>query len=134
MQTSGKSTCVLIVGDDLDTASFLDSSLTTLGFETERVASGIEALAELRSRHFELIISEFNMPKMGGEEFYAEIEKQCPWALRSICFLIDDHNPYGAQALLSRTRAHHLEKPFSFDQIAGVINDILTEQQKPSAA
>lgn len=130
MNTKGHVTSVLIVGDDLDTASFLESSLTALGFELTRATNGIEALQHLRSRHFDVIISEIKMPKMGGEELYRELEKSLPWALPHICFITADPHLYGVNPFVAETDVRYVEKPFSFDQIAGVINDILTETQK----
>ncbi len=128
MSQGSATTSVLVVGDDMDTASFLESSLSTLGFEVTTAHSAMEALGELRAKNFNIILCEYIMPKMGGEELYAEMEREIPWSLRSICFLCSDPNSQGMQAFLSKTHAHVLEKPFSFDQIAGVINEILSEQ------
>ena len=129
MQTQGQTTSVLIVGDDLDTASFLESSLSALGFELARATNGTEALQHLRAHHFDVIISEITMPKMGGEELYRELEKNLPWAVPHICFIAADSHVYGAEAFLRETDVRYVEKPFCFDQIAGLINDILTETQ-----
>ena len=60
----------------------------------------------------------------------AEMAKQLPWALPNLCFLTNDCNLYGVRHFLTKTGARHIEKPFSFDQIAGVINDILDDQQQ----
>ncbi len=125
---STATTSVLVIGDDMDTASFLESSLTTLGFEVTTAHSALEALGELRSKNFNVILCEYIMPKMGGEELYGQMEKEMPWGLRNICFLCHDPNTQGIQAFLNRTHAHFLEKPFSFDDLAGVINEILSEQ------
>jgi CheY-like chemotaxis protein len=133
LKTVSQITSVLVVGDDLDTASFLESSLSALGFEVTMVSNGLQALQELRARQFDLVLSEFNMPKMGGEELYEQLSREAPWALPHLCFLASDCNLPGLRSFLNRTGAHCVEKPFTFDQIAAVINDILSEQQHRAA-
>jgi DNA-binding NtrC family response regulator len=130
---TGRSTAVLVVGDDRETASFLESSLSTVGFEVTMACNGIQAIEELHSRQFDVIIADFKMPRLGGEELYAAMEKEMPWSLRTICFLLSDHHVSGVRSFLAKTGARFLQKPFSFDQIAGVINEILNEHQ-PKAA
>jgi len=93
-------------------------------------SSAMQALEQVRSHDFDVILCEFKMPKMGGEELYAEMERHMPWALSKICFLIGDHHVYGMQTFLNRTDARFLAKPFTFDQLAGVINDILNEPNR----
>lgn len=127
MQSTSQTTSVLIVGDDLDTASFLESSLGLLGFEMTRAANAMEALPQLRSRSFDVIICEINMPKMSGEDLYHEVEKEMPWLLPHFCFVTGDPKIYGHEGFLSDTRARWIQKPFSFDQLAGVLNEILLE-------
>jgi len=129
VQSNAQTTSVLIVGDDHDTASFLESSLSTLGFEISLASSGIEALEQLRARHFDVIISEFAMPKMSGKDLYAEVEKHFPWATENFCFIVADPSMYGKDPLLSRPEIKYVQKPFSFDQIAGVVNEILSNPQ-----
>lgn len=130
MKATAHIVSVLIVGDDLDTASFLESSLTALGFDLTRAANAMEALPQLRSRSFDVVICEINMPKMSGEDLYREVEKKMPWALPHFCFVTGDPKIYGHEAFLGDSQVRWIQKPFSFDQLAGVINEILDETQK----
>jgi|ERR1051326_159562 DNA-binding NtrC family response regulator len=128
MAHGNNTTSVLVIGDDLDTASFLESSLSTIGFEVTMVQGSMQALEQLRAKEFNVILCEFSMPKMGGEEFYAKMEREVPWALPNLCFLSSDANSSGMQAFLARNNMRYLEKPFTFDQLAGVVNEILSAQ------
>ncbi len=127
MKAENQITSVLVIGDDREISSFLESSLSVLGFEVVLTNSAMQALEQVRSRDFDVILCEFKMPRLGGEELYAEMERHMPWALPKVCFLISDHNVYGTHSFLNRTDARFLEKPFTFDELAGVINDILNQ-------
>lgn len=128
MAHNSKITSVLVIGDDLDTSSFLESSLSTLGFEVVMVHSAMQGLEQIRSREFNVVLCEFTMPKMGGEEFHEKVEREVPWAVPNLCFLSNDANSSGMQAFLAKNNVRFLEKPFTFDELAGVINDILSTQ------
>lgn len=130
---NGKPVSTLVVGDDADTTSFLDSSLSTLGFDVVLATNALQAIAEARSRVFDVVLCEFKMPRIGGEDLWAEFEKHAPWALLNLCFITSEYNVQGIEAFLHKTGARRLAKPFSFNQLAGVINDILNDPQHQSA-
>ena len=92
------------------------------------VHSALQGLEQLIGKDFHVVLCEFSLPKMGGEEFYAKMEREIPWALPHLCFLSNDSNSSGMQAFLAKNNVRFLEKPFTFDQLAGVINDILNAQ------
>jgi len=118
----------------MDVASFLESSLSTLGFNVVLAHSGMQAVDEMRSREFDVVLCEFKMPRMGGEDLWAELERQAPWALPNICFLTSDYTVQGIEAFVHKTGARFLAKPFTFDQLAGAINEILSDPQHHAAA
>jgi DNA-binding response OmpR family regulator len=130
MKGNGKPIAVLVVSDDRDTTSFLESSLSTVGFEVVQATSSMQAIEEIRAREFDVILAEFKMPRMGGDTLWAELEKQAPWALTGLCFLTSDYNVQGIEVFLHKTGARSLAKPFTFDQLAGVINDILNDPHR----
>src|SRR5262245_38753837 len=117
MSANGRAVTTLIVSDDRDTTSFLESSLSTLGFDVVVANGAMQALEELHSRQFDLVLSEFKMPRLGGEALWDELERRAPWALRSICFLTSGYTVQGIESFLHRTGARYLEKPFTFDQL-----------------
>jgi len=57
---------ILIAEDDAALRGSLKSTLETLGFSVATVASGEEALLELRHAECEVLLLDLNMPGMGG--------------------------------------------------------------------
>lgn len=60
---------ILIVEDESDIRSILKEILSDEGFEVCEAKDGQEGLEHLRSRTFDMVISDIRMPKMDGLEF-----------------------------------------------------------------
>ena len=69
---------VLVVDDDIDIATNLCDILTDRGCVTEMALDGVNALAKLRERTFDLALLDFKMPGMDGATLYSEIHKSNP--------------------------------------------------------
>lgn len=59
---------ILIVDDDPDWRAALHDSLKTLGFESDAVSSGEEALARIAREPYRVVLLDLYMPGLGGEE------------------------------------------------------------------
>jgi len=66
---------VLLVADDPDILDVLEITLSEDNYDISKARDGEEALKVIRSRPFDLIILDHNMPKMTGREVCAEIKK-----------------------------------------------------------
>ena len=60
---------ILIVDDSMTTRSMIKNILINLGYSVDSVLDATEALVKLKMSHYDLIISDINMPKMDGYEF-----------------------------------------------------------------
>ena len=65
---------VLVVEDEAALGAAVAESLQDAGFVVERANDGFEALERVRQQHFDLIICDLKMPRVGGMEFYRELE------------------------------------------------------------
>jgi two-component system, OmpR family, KDP operon response regulator KdpE len=59
---------VLIVDDERSLRTALHTTLSALGFEIEEAAGGEQAVAFVRSDHYDAALLDINMPGMGGIE------------------------------------------------------------------
>ena len=64
---------VLLVDDDDNFRHWLTHLVRRLGFAVEAAADGLEALEKLHARPFDVVISDFEMPRMNGLELIREI-------------------------------------------------------------
>lgn len=64
---------VLLVDDDAINALLLRTVLRKWGIETEEAGNGFDALEKIKNSHFELVLSDINMPGMSGLQLVNEV-------------------------------------------------------------
>jgi CheY-like chemotaxis protein len=69
---------VLLVDDNLRGLSARKSVLEELGAGITTASSAAEALAFLAAQPFDLVVTDYQMPRMNGVEFIAQLRKQFP--------------------------------------------------------
>src|SRR5687767_2826475 len=75
---------ILCVDDDLAVLSSLRRLFRSEPYDVLTASNAAQALAALRSRKIELIISDERMPLMSGSEFLAEVRQLWPGISRMI--------------------------------------------------
>jgi len=117
---------VLIVDDERNIRSHLATYLKGLGHEPEVAASAEEALAALRGRGFDLVLSDVRMAGMDGLALLGEIRQERPDA----CVVLMTAYATVPQAVEAmRAGAYdYLVKPFSLDQIGLLLDRVLEVQ------
>ncbi|MDZ4779895.1 MAG: response regulator [Planctomycetia bacterium] len=67
---------VLTVDDDPDALDLLEHALTRFGYHVTRATNGQEALEQVRTGRFQLVVSDWEMPHMTGPELCREIRRR----------------------------------------------------------
>jgi len=67
---------VLVVDDEMPARDLLTNLLGRLGHTAEAASSAVEALSKIERAEFDLILTDFNMPGMKGDELAHEIKKR----------------------------------------------------------
>ena len=71
MYPEGYGQRVLVVDDDASIRSLLSVLLTYEGYNVFEAGDGLEAVHELKKRHFDLVISDYHMPRFDGMQLLA---------------------------------------------------------------
>jgi DNA-binding NtrC family response regulator len=71
VETDGCGQRVLVVDDDASGRSLLSILLTHEGYDVFEAGDGLEAVDELRKRHFDMVISDYRMPRFDGMQLLA---------------------------------------------------------------
>ena len=109
---------VLVVDDDLDVRSFLDSSLKSLGFETLVTQDGYAGLAALDGSEPDAMIVDFAMPGMSGAEVARAARQRRP----DIPIIFSSgYFDTTAIAEIAGPEALLLRKPFRVDQLEAAL-------------
>ncbi len=101
----------LIVDDETDVAEFISEVLRHDGFDVTHASSGQQAMAELRERPFEVVLSDLKMPGMDGPQLFDEMKIHCPDRVARLGFMTGDTMSPSARAFLEASGRPFLEKP-----------------------
>jgi signal transduction histidine kinase len=78
---------ILVVEDDAALLEGLRDILEYSGYVVYTARNGVEGLAELERHMPDLIVSDINMPRMDGYQFYAQVRAHPEWVRVPIIFL-----------------------------------------------
>lgn len=113
---------ILVVDDEPAWLKVLAYFLENRGYEVKSVSSGVEALAEVRTYHPDLILSDVRMPVMNGFDFLSNLRKLPETATTPVVFFsaIDDYDARKTARDLGA--ADYIVKPFDQDEVASVLH------------
>ena len=117
---------VLVLDDEQFIADLLSEMLGVLGHRPVVCLSPVGALDMLQSSPFDLVISDFRMPVMNGEQFYHALANINPDLARRVIFLTGDVVNEETQQFLTSTGNPHLDKPFQLTRLEAVIAEVLS--------
>jgi diguanylate cyclase (GGDEF)-like protein len=69
---------VLVVDDEPQILALFEEILAVHGYEVVAVSKGVDALAEIRAREFQVVVADLGMPEMSGWDVVAEARKIAP--------------------------------------------------------
>ncbi len=117
---------ILVVDDDALMRELIAEWLTLAGYRTRVAANGEGALVLLRERAGDLVITDLNMPRLGGTEAVARIRQACPGVpLIVVSAHLGSERQYSPQALLALGAQRALAKPLKRQQLLTVVREVL---------
>jgi two-component system NtrC family sensor kinase len=122
---------VMVLDDEKSVAEMVCEMLMVLGHEPVQCLSPNIAIKMLDERRFDLIISDFRMPIMNGEEFYRQVLEKLPELAHRIIFLTGDVVNPDTQRFLRSTGNPHLSKPFQLNHLEAAVFDALAKTPIP---
>ncbi|MRT93229.1 fused response regulator/phosphatase [Ancylomarina sp. 16SWW S1-10-2] len=80
---------ILVVDNNITSLKYIEFTLTSIGFKTTLAKDGVEAIEKTKNQHFDLIISELNLPLMNGSDLVRQIRKTPEYRLTPFIILSD---------------------------------------------
>ena len=111
---------VLIVDDSSVMRKIVERSLRQAGLEIETVkeaSNGAEALAEVQSATFDLILSDINMPAMDGLEFLRNLSNVPAAKDVPVVMITTEGSEARVVEALSVGAKGYIRKPFTPEQV-----------------
>jgi response regulator RpfG family c-di-GMP phosphodiesterase len=118
---------VLVVDDEKVIRDMLADFLGMEGYVVRTAEDGASALNELQKSHFDLVISDLKMPRMGGIALLDEIAKTAPDALTVI--MTGFGTVETAIDAMKRGAYDYVLKPFKLDEVVHVVQRGIEKQR-----
>ncbi|MGH7885626.1 MAG: response regulator [Thermodesulfobacteriota bacterium] len=115
---------ILLVDDDDIIAALEEEVLKSYGYIVDRASNGLEAVGKLEFNTYNLIVSDYLMPQMNGEQFYKYLQEKHPEMLSKFIIVsgsISDTNFFVSKGVVV------LNKPFNIKEFAQTVNDVITK-------
>lgn len=123
----GEGETLLVVEDDPAVRMIVLDELNELGYFTLEASDGLTAVPMLQSsRRIDLLISDIGLPGMNGWQI-AEIARQCRPAL-PVLFMTGHAQNTALHPAGIASGMGMISKPFSMDEMAAKIRDMLSRQ------
>ena len=117
---------VLLIEDEEGVMAYVRASLERNGYQVVGVASGVEALQLLRDGQFLGVVSDMRTPGgVDGADVHAWISQNRPDLVSKIVFITGDIANEETVAILEKTGAPCVEKPFRVQQFIEVVSRTL---------
>ena len=109
-----KGRTVLVVDDEELVTMLIEGILEGEGYETDVVTDGEEALSNIMSRGYSIIICDIKMPNMNGKEFYARVKDMDAGLAGRMLFMTGDPSTETLD-FIAGTGNKFISKPFKID-------------------
>lgn len=113
---------ILIVEDSAQIRSIIAQALILEGYDTEQAKDGFDGLEKLKSRTPDLILSDINMPRMDGLEFFKAVRENPEWTAIPFVFLTSHSTPEDIQRGRELGVEDYLTKPIEPDDLVKIIS------------
>jgi PAS domain S-box-containing protein len=116
---------ILIVDDEVGIRSALAYLLRRDGHEVDTATNGVEALAKLQSRSFDLILCDLRMPELDGPALYRALQDGSSQLQQRFIFLTGDTLSPETRDFLEQVGVPRLTKPFTAREARRVVEQAL---------
>ena len=121
---------VLVVDDEIGITTWLVDLLATQGCQVETASNGDEALAKLRERAFDVILSDLRMPGLDGPGLYRAVERYDSTLLPRFVFMTGDTLGRELRGFLEETSVVCVSKPFSLNDLLQAMSRVLAAPER----
>ncbi len=116
---------ILLVDDELNSLRVISAALRKGAFDVDTARTGEEALSRFRDDKYDLVLSDYRMPGLDGEQLLEKVKGRSP-AVPVI--LMTGYGTIDLAVNAMRKGAYtYMTKPVNLDMLVSVINDALRQ-------
>jgi PAS domain S-box-containing protein len=118
----------LVVDDEDSIREIVQEGLTARGMKVEGAASSEEALAHLAGNSYDVILCDFNLPGLKGEQLFERLRSEAGSSAPRFVFMTGDLLDPKTITAFGEKGAYVMQKPFHVSALATLLTDLLTPQ------
>lgn len=116
---------ILAVDDSASMRQMVSFTLKGSGYEVVEASDGVEALAVAKTRSFDLVVTDVNMPNMDGIALIAELRKLPSFKFTPLLMLTTESGTDKKQQGKAAGATGWIVKPFNPEQLLATIKKVL---------
>jgi CheY-like chemotaxis protein len=120
---------VLVIDDEPETARAITRVLRK-DYEVETAGSGAEGVTKLDSFRPDIVISDLQMPGVGGEQLLEEAHRLLPDSIRLV---LTGQQSEGSWLPFAPSVSAYLAKPWSNDELLSTLTQLIAERSRRKA-
>jgi CheY-like chemotaxis protein len=117
---------ILVVDDDTATRFFLSEVFTMAGYKVESAVDGLVGLELLRRKKYDLILTDVNMPRLSGIDFYIAAVKEIS-SLKEHFIFMTANITMPVWSAISKLNRECLLKPFKITELLSRVDTYMHE-------
>ncbi|MBC8413032.1 sigma-54-dependent Fis family transcriptional regulator [bacterium] len=118
---------ILVVDDEQSMREMLQIFLSSEGYKVATANNGETAIEALKNDFFDLVISDMNMPKMGGMELLRQIKQTSPEIV--VVIVTAFGSTESAVEAMKLGAYDYIQKPFKMDDIRLIVKNALEKSK-----
>ncbi|MEJ2109291.1 MAG: ATP-binding protein, partial [Acidobacteriota bacterium] len=122
---------LLVVDDEEYILEFFVEIFQSVPLSVDTASNGHEALKKMKSLAYDLVITDFKMPKMGGKELFSWVEENQPHLSKCIIFVTGDVVSNETRSFFEHNHCRFLAKPFKIEEVKEVMLQVLEANARP---
>jgi len=120
---------VMVVDDEAFLLECLVDAISSWGCQVTPCSQAAQAIEQLQSGSFDLLISDIRMPGLTGIQLFEWIQANQPQMTRRVIFTTGDSFDPETRTFLEGAGAPHLGKPFDLKKLRLALGDLLTSAE-----
>jgi CheY-like chemotaxis protein len=116
---------ILLIDDEPSFVRALARLLHRDGYRVDTAAEGQQALAQLQTQHYDVILCDLRMPGLDGFTFYTRLQQQAPVLCHRVIFITGDTLGAESTVFLAQCGQPVLTKPCSAATVRHTIQQVL---------
>ena len=118
----------LVVDDEDSIREIVQEGLSARGMAVEGAASAEEALAHLAKNSYDVVLCDFNLPGLNGEQLFNQLRAQANVSPPRFVFMTGDMLEPDVIASFQKRGAHLMQKPFHVAALVTLLSELLQPQ------